>query len=51
MRQTVGQVRDETDPADCFQGVFFLELFTDQNRIDFTATFEEGDHGDKNAPV
>jgi hypothetical protein len=41
VRQTVSQVSDETNPADCFQRVLFLELFTDQNRIDLSATLEE----------
>jgi hypothetical protein len=51
VRQTVSQVGDETDSTDCFERVLFLELFTDQNRIDLSAAFEERDHRDKDATV
>jgi hypothetical protein len=51
VRQTVRQVRDETDPADGFESVLFLELFADQNRIDLGTTFEERNHRDKDATV
>src|SRR6185369_1176265 len=49
--QAVGQVSDETNPADCFERIFFLQLFADENRIDLRATLEELDHRDKDATM
>jgi hypothetical protein len=48
VRQTVSQVSDETNATDRFKYVFFLELFADENGIDFAATLKKRNHGDEN---
>jgi hypothetical protein len=49
--QTVSEVGDETDAADRFERVFFLEFFANQDGIDLAATFEERNHRDEDAAV
>src|SRR5689334_23528003 len=49
--QTVGQVSDETDPADGFERILFFQFFADENRIDLRAAFEKRDHREEDATM
>ena len=51
MRQTVGEVGDKADAADRFERAFFLQLLTNQDRIDLAAALKDCGHRHEDAAM